>query len=187
MLNTRSFAALAATALTATVPLAHAGGVLRLDEVARHRQVEEMGQGDDRGVEALLLQESDDLLLVRLLHVFTSLRNDRARRSAGSIAQDGASRRRLACRRAMLPPLGHPGAVLDVVLSRAAGAAVVVADILDGSPVAHEIQAAGGRAMAVTVRWYPHVACTSDSSRTGVWQEIPAMSGRITSSSSTFL
>jgi NAD(P)-dependent dehydrogenase (short-subunit alcohol dehydrogenase family) len=33
----------------------------------------------------------------------------------------------------------------------AQGAAVVVADILDGSPVAHEIQAAGGRAMAVTV------------------------------------
>jgi NAD(P)-dependent dehydrogenase (short-subunit alcohol dehydrogenase family) len=33
----------------------------------------------------------------------------------------------------------------------AQGAAVVVADILDGSPIAHEIQATGGRAMAVTV------------------------------------
>ncbi len=33
----------------------------------------------------------------------------------------------------------------------AQGAAVVVADILDGTPVADEIQAAGGRAMAITV------------------------------------
>jgi NAD(P)-dependent dehydrogenase (short-subunit alcohol dehydrogenase family) len=33
----------------------------------------------------------------------------------------------------------------------AQGASVVVADILDGSPVADEIQACGGRAMAVTV------------------------------------